>query len=198
MEKTEEIEEKPEATTEEPAKEETTEVKTEEKPVEKTTEEEKVEDLEPEVRKKDVEKEENKGDDEVEIDPEDEKSIGKVVDKKLKPVNDTLKEIARMKDEREVDSYIQDNPDFKKYRGSILKHISHPAYSNIPVANIAAMVASRDLMKIGAKKEREAAAKAKETQNNTTTVRKSTGPVDWSKVSKAEFEAEKARVLGQV
>lgn len=153
--------------------------------------------IEPEVRggpKEEVPPEEEEDD---EIDPEDEKTIGKVVKKQLADVTSQLSEVQKLKDEAEVTAFIQSKPEYGKYRGVILKYLAHPTYKNIPVHNIAAMVAAKDLQKLGAQKEREAAQKVKETQGGGSTARKAGGETDWSKVSKEEFEAQKAKVLGQ-
>jgi hypothetical protein len=97
-----------------------------------------------------------------------------------------------------VDQFVAEKPEFAKYKPVILKYLQHPVYSKIPVKNIAAMVASNDLLKLGAKKEREAQAKADATKTGGQPVRKQgMGQVDWSKAPKEDFEAHKRRVLGQ-
>lgn len=132
-----------------------------------------------------------------EVDPEDEKTIGKVVDKKLKSVNENIKQIQSLKDQAEVDGYLRDNPQFSKYRGVMLKYMSHPSYQNIPAHNIAAIIAAKDLMKIGAEKEREAQKKANDTKDGGTQMRKQSGKVDWHNAPKTDFENQRAKVLGQ-
>jgi hypothetical protein len=137
--------------------------------------------------------EEDEGDD-----LDEDKKINKVVDEKLKPLSEALSEVQRLKDEKEVDSFIRVKPEFEKYRDSMVKYISHPAYKNIPVHNIAAIVASKDLLKMGAKKERDAAQKAKETQGGGAPVRKPVGQkIDWLNAPIEDFEAQKAKVLGR-
>lgn len=136
------------------------------------------------------------------VDPDDEVTIGKVVKKGLKPMQDQLdaqtKRSQKLADEAEVDAFIRDNPDHKKYRGVILKHMKHPSYSNIPAANIAAMVAAEDQQKIGAKKERKAAEKAKSTQGGGSSARKpKAGEVDWGKASKKQVAAKRQEILDQ-
>jgi hypothetical protein len=137
------------------------------------------------------------GDDDDEIDPEDKAHIEKVVDDKLTDFSGKLDEVQKVKDQQEVDGYIGDNPEFKIYRGVMLKYLAHPAYKNVPVKNIAAMVAAGDLQKLGAKKEREAAKKAKDTQGGGQTVRKpGKGKIDWKTASKEVFEKKKNEVMG--
>jgi len=161
----------------------------------------KVEDVEPETRTPEQKKKEEKLPDieEDEVDPEDQKTIGKVVDAKMKPVSEALKQLQRVKDEQEVDSFLRAKPEFGKYRDVMIKYVGHPAYANIPVHNIAAIVASKDLQKLGAVKEREAQKKVNETKETGNQVRKQTGgAVDWKSVSRTEFEEQKAKVLGQM
>lgn len=153
--------------------------------------EEVIEDVEPEVRRKAEEKSTPVDEDE-EIDPEDQKRISKIVEKQ---VGSKLQEV---ENKMEVNAFVTSKPEFAKYQSQILKYMTHPAYANIPVHNIAAIVASKDLVKIGAAKEREAQAKVASTKNPGTTIRKpSGGSVDWKTASKEDFEAQKARVLGR-
>ena len=186
----------PEETTEE-IPEEKEEV-VEEKVVEPKDEEkeETEEGIDPEkVKVETREKEEEKIDYGEDIDPDDLKTIGTIVEKQTASVKKQLQETA---DRLEVDQFVQEKPEFAKYKPVILKYLQHPVYSKIPVKNIAAMVAANDLVKLGAKKEREAQAKADATRSGGSTVRKpDAGATDWSKASKEEFEAYKRRVLGQ-
>jgi len=155
-------------------------------------------DITPEERnpKKETKPDDTKPDDE-EVDPDDEKTIGKVVDKKLKEVNQKLEEVQRLRDEAEVTSFIQAKPEFGKYRGAMLKYLSHPAYKNIPVHTIATIVAAKDLEKIGAEKEREAQRKAADTKEKGTTARTPMGKVDWHTASKEAVAEQRAKVFGQ-
>lgn len=160
----------------------------------KETEEEDVEiDLDkvtPETRRQ--RQEEKKDEEEEEIDPDDEKRINKIVDKKIGS------KLTEIENKSEVQAFINSKPEFAKYEGVILKYMAHPDYANIPVHNIAAIVASKDLIKIGAAKEREAQKKVAETKSPGTTVRKvDGGSKDWRTASKEDFEAQKAKVLGR-
>lgn len=165
-------------------------VEEEEEVVEDSEESFNVDDLEIETR----EKKEEPVDYGEDIDADDVKTIGTIVEKQTAGVKKALQEA---QDRLEVDSFVQDKPEFAKYKPAILKYLQHPVYSKIPVKNIAAMVASSDLVKLGAKKEREAQAKAESTKGTGNAVRKSDGgATDWSRVSKDEFESQKRRVLG--
>ena len=143
------------------------------------------------------EEDEDEGEDEdEEITPEDEKTISKIIDKKTSGV---LSKLQKIENQTDVDAFINSKPEFGKYRSAALKYMEHPAYSNIPVHNIMAIVASKDLQKIGAEKERKAAKDAAGTHSPGTTVREpgKGGKVDWSKASKEEVAAKRAEILGQ-
>lgn len=151
-----------------------------------------VEDIEPETRSEEEKTEEKTKEDE--LDPDDRVVIEKEVEKRVGPLEKKLQE---QTDTVEVNAFIADNPDFAKYKAAMIKYISHSAYSNIPVANIARIVAGKDLMKMGAKQEREAQKKAADSKSAGSNVRPSKGGVvDWTKASDEEVEAETAKVLG--
>lgn len=152
-----------------------------------------IDEINPETRTK--VKKQPKSDEEEEVDPEDAAAIGKVVDGKLEQVS---KDMRDTKDQVEVDSFIRDNPEYSKYRAVALKYMKNSAYNNIPASNIIAMVSAKDQQKIGAKKEREATAKAKATQSAGNSVRKpESGGFDWAKATPEEMEAKKNEVLGR-
>ncbi len=153
--------------------------------------------IETRTETKEEEKKEPKSDDDEDIDPEDEKTISKVVSKELEDFRGAIDDVQKIRDEQEVGVFINNNPDFKPYRAVILKHLAHPAYKNIPVNRIAIMVAGDDLQKIGARKEREAAARANATKDTGATARTSEGKdTDWAAASKEAFEKKKNEVMG--
>lgn len=197
----------PEEIQEDAEVEETTEVETEETAGEESAGEEKVEqeeakeapeeaainpeDYEVETREMDSDAEVDYGD---EIDPEDAKTIGTIVEKQTASVKSKLQDT---QDRLEVDGYLAENPQFKKFKPVILKHMKHPAYRQIPVKNIAAMVASKDLMQMGAEAERKAQADADATKNKDTPARKPAGGKrDWKKAPKEAFEEQVRKVKG--
>lgn len=167
------------------------EVTTEDTPEEK--EEEVTIDLEkitPEVRRQ--REEEKKEEEEEEIDYDDQKRISKIVQREVGS------KLVEMENKSEVQAFVASKPEFAKYQGVILKYMAHPDYANIPVHNIAAIVASKDLMKIGAAKEREAQDKVNKTKDSGTTVRKlESQSKDWHTASKEDFEAQRNKVLGR-
>lgn len=127
-----------------------------------------------------------------EVDPEDQKRISKIVEKEVGG------KVAQLQKQIAVDKYFGENPEFNKYRGAAEKYLNHPTYSNIPVKNIVAIVAANDMQKIGAAKERAAAKVVAETRVPGNNMRKTTPEsFNWSTVSKEEFTAQKAKVLGR-
>jgi hypothetical protein len=159
--------------------------------------------IEPEVRGGEggevKKKEEGKGDEEEEeILPEDKKVITKVVSEQLSPVQEQLRESQNI---IEVDTFIRENadkiPNVGKYRSAMLTYMNHPAYAKIPAKNVFRVVAGDDLIKLGAQREREAAAKASGTQVQSSTARPTnSGEKNWATATKEEFLAKKAEVLG--
>ena len=156
-----------------------------------TPPEEEPEDIEPEVRRKSDATPPSEEEDE-EIDPDDQRRISKVVSKEVGS------KVQELDNKMEVYQFVTSKPEFAKYQNQILRYMAHPAYANIPVHNIAAIVASKDLMKMGAAKERETQEKVNQTKNPGSSVRKpSGGTPDWKTASKEDFEAQKAKVLGR-
>jgi len=136
---------------------------------------------------------------EEDLDAEDEAKIAKILDKRLSSLTATQLNTQRQLD---VDSFLAQNtatlPNVNRYRDAMLKFAVHPNYKNLTAKEIFNIVAGPELMRIGAKKEREAAARAKSTQTNNSSGRSPSGAKkDWNTASKEDFEAEKARVLGR-
>lgn len=92
------------------------------------------------------------------VDPNDEKIIGKLVDKRLQPF---IEKQAKEEDEAEISSFIQKNPEFQPYIDRVRKFASHDSRKNIPIESIFYEVAGKDLMKIGADKAQKAIDEAK-------------------------------------
>jgi len=160
------------------------------------------EEVKPEYRfaKKDEEKEEEQEDDE--IDPEDKKTISKVVDKELKDVRKQLGEqqqaTRNIQDQSEVDSFIASKPEAKTYRNKMLTYMKADHYNALPAHAIYKIVAGDDLEKLGAERERQAVEKANATQTDGSSVRPTgSGGKDWSKASSADIAAKKAEIYGQ-
>jgi len=148
--------------------------------------------IDPEVRNyKPAESKQEEEDDE--IDQEDKARIEKVIEKKYGG------DINQIKQKVEMDAFFNSNPELGKYRHAVELYKAHPTYAGVPIHNLAAMVSAKDMQKIGAAKERAAARAVEETKNPGNTVRKPSGePIDWKSVSKDDFEAQKAKVLGHL
>ena len=126
----------------------------------------------------------------------DSKKTEKVLEEKLQPIQEQIQE---SRDIADVDGYIRSNPDFAKYREGMLTYLRHPAYRNIPVNHVATIVASKDLQKLGAQKERAAQqnANASATGGGNTARPQTSQPKDWRSASKEEFDAKTNEVLGR-
>ena len=168
--------------------------------------EEKEEEIVPEYRfvpkkKEDIKEEEEL--DEDEIDPEDKKTIGKVVDRELKAVKKQLSEQQQttktIQDQSEVDAFIVSRPEAKNYRTKMLTYMKAEHYNALPAHVIYNIVAGDDLEKIGAEKERQAIEKANSTQTKGSSARPTgSGGKDWSKATTEEIAAKKAEIYGQI
>lgn len=132
-------------------------------------------------------------DDDADIDPEDAKKIDRIVQKRLKESG-----VEFTQNQIEVDSFIRSKPEYNRYRSVALKYMDHPDYKNIPVHNIMAIVAAKDMQALGAKKEREASMQSKNTQHKGSTNRQTSNKTyNWATASREEVEAKKAEVLGR-
>ena len=141
---------------------------------------------------KGADSEEDESDDD-NIDPEDQKVIGKQVEKILSPF---IKQQAVAEDQKEIDDFVTQNPDFKPYAAKVAKFAQHPSRAGIPIKTLFYEVAGDDLLKIGADRAKKAGDKAKESGAGGGTNRGNAGggtkPV--SEMSQAEFEAEQNKV----
>lgn len=145
-------------------------------------------------------------DDDDDLLPEDKKAFEKFASKLIKPLQDEIQALKGNTGEQQhiidTDSFLAENPDYKKYRSGILKYAKDPAYSNVAISNIAIIVSAKDQQALGAKKEREAQAKAKASQSQGNQggqiIKDKNKNPDYLNMSKEDFEKERARVLGQV
>lgn len=141
---------------------------------------------------KNYEPEPPKEEEEDEVDREERERVEKIVQKKY---GTTLEQIER---KTVMDSYLASNPEFAKYKPAIEKYWNHPTYKGLPIHNIAAIVAGKDMMKIGAIKERQAQSRVEESKNPGTSANPaSMSGVNWLNAPKEVFEAQKAKVLGR-
>lgn len=142
------------------------------------------------------------GDDDEDFDEEDEKKFGKLFDKKVAPIIKQTTEQARV---MSVNNYIQsissDIPTAGKYKDAMLQTMAIPGYGHMKPEEVFRIVAGNELMRIGAKKEREAQARANGTMNRGSAPARPSNPAgggkDWSKASAEEIAQKKAEVLGR-
>lgn len=167
--------------------------------------------IEPEVRRKaDAEKKPiDKGikdDDEDDgILDEDKKAFEKFASRLIKPLQDEISALKGNTDNvavvSDVNSFLTDHSEYAKYKAGIVKYAQHPSYSNVSIDNIAFIVSGKDQQAIGARKEREAVAKAKATQikenGGDTIVEDKNAKPDFLAMPKKDFEAARSKILGQ-
>lgn len=81
--------------------------------------------------------------------------VGSAVKKELEPFKQQMQ---IEQDERDVDKYIGDNPEFKGLRDKALNLMKHPSRQSLPIDVIMAEAAggTKGLMKLGAKKAKQA------------------------------------------
>ena len=98
-------------------------------------------------------------------------------------------EIAKQRNEIDVNNFLLGNPEYSKYKDKIMQRAVHPAYKNIPVKELALIVAGRDLVALGAEKERNAVAKQKASVTvGTAKQQKIEAKPDWANMSSEECQ----------
>lgn len=143
---------------------------------------------------KDKDKATGDEDEDDDIDEADEKTIGKIVDRKLKPlVEERMKEA----DDQEIKTFLTDNPDFKPYEAKARKYMSHPSRKDVPISEIFYGVAGADLLKIGAKRGKQADNEAKKSKTGGGS-QDAGGVKPVSEMSKAELEAKQNEVRSKM
>jgi len=93
------------------------------------------------------------------IDAEDARLIDKRISKAMTPL---IQKQMLEEDESEINSFVKDNPDFAPYADKVRKFAQHPTRKEMPIKSIFYEVAGDDLLRIGAKREKIATDKAKE------------------------------------
>ena len=93
------------------------------------------------------------------IDPDAQKLVQKEIDKRLAPF---LQKQIEEEDANEINSFLQENPDFKPYADKVKKFAQHESRKNLPIKSIFYEVAGPDLLKIGADRAKRAGDEAKE------------------------------------
>lgn len=134
-----------------------------------------------------------KSDEEDDVDPEDERVIAKVASKMLAPI---FEERIEAEDKAEVQGFIAEHPEFKPYEARVMKAMKHPSRRQIPISDLFYATAGPDLIKIGAKKAKEAEDEAARSGTGGGTVRAEEGQKpDWANMGKDDFEKQKLSIL---
>lgn len=133
-------------------------------------------------------------DEDDDIDPADKETVGKIVEKALKPfVEKQMKE----EDDKEVQNFLKDNPDFAPYEAKARKYMSHPSRKDVPISEIFYGVAGKDLLKIGAKRAKIADNEAKKTKSGGG-ANDAGGVKPVAQMSKEELEAKQNEVRAKL
>lgn len=137
-------------------------------------------------QKKEESDDDDNGDEDDDISPEDERVVDKIIQRRY---GDKFAKLEQVEDEKEMETFLSANPDFKDYKQKIWKFWQHPSRNHLPVETVAFEVAGRDLLKIGAKRAQEANNKARQTSSDGALSRGSGGgKVDYNSMSDADFE----------
>lgn len=125
--------------------------------------------------------------------PEDEELINSVVLKNFAPI---LDKTITAEDDKEVNEFVNTNPDFKPFEAKARRYIADPSRRHLPIKTIFYEVAGDKLLKIGAERERQANEKAKGTQTGGGSNRAGEGSKKsvWD-LSPEEFAIEQDKVL---
>lgn len=130
-------------------------------------------------------------DDEEDYKDEDDRPVTKGELKKML----SEKEKGQASDEM-LDDFIEDNPEYAKFKKKIKAHLNHPDYRNVPIGFIADGVAGKEVEKEMQKKREKADEEAEETSSGGSSNRQIPGKKGkvWN-LSKEEFEQKKLEVL---
>ena len=147
------------------------------------------------AKKKGKEEEEEDDDDDEggDVDPEDKKTISKVVKKQTAELR---QETQDLRDEISVNDVIAEEPELKKFKGAALKYMK--VHTNLTAQDAMAIVSSGAQQKMGAKKERDAAKKSKSTKSGGSGSRPvKPGAIDWANEPLENMEKHIAKAKGQ-
>ncbi len=136
--------------------------------------------------------EDNETDNDDEVAPEDEALINKVVAKKFAPI---FEKTLEAEDNKEIQDFVNENPDFKKYESKVRRFMQHPSRRQLPIKSIFYEVAGDELLRIGAERSKAADDKAKNSQTGGGSNRTGDeGGKTNLELTPDEFEAKKERI----
>lgn len=119
------------------------------------------------------------------IDPKDLEIIDKKVDERLRPITERIEQ---EEDDREINNFLKDNPEFKKFEGKVRKYASHESRKNIPIDELFYSVAGKSLLTMGAKRARKSDAEAGQNKTGGTSTRNAPSGKSVQDMSSKEFE----------
>ena len=123
--------------------------------------------------------------------PEDEALINKVVAKNFAPIID--KSLAD-DDDREVASFLVENPDFKPFEAKVRRFMKHPSRRQLPVKSIFYEVAGDRMLKIGADRRAAADKEGNNSQTGGGSNRTDDTVVNDFDLTLEEFQAKQERI----
>ena len=136
-----------------------------------------------------------------EFDPDDKAKIEGLVNKRLAPFQEKIIDATI---ESDLQNELAKHPEFKEYEGRIRSYVNHPSRKDfikqgLPVSSVVYEAVAPYLMRAGAKAERVASKKAKDSQvnNNGGGNDKNNSVKDWSKASSDDVAAKRAEIFGQ-
>ena len=141
--------------------------------------------------KSDDETDNNTDDDDEAVAQEDEELITKVVAKQLAPI---IEKSLEADDEKEIQDFLKDNPDLKTFETQARRYMKDPSRRNLPIQSIFYEIAGKHLIALGAKREREANANAKNSQTGGGSNRGTGNDKGIWDTSKEDFEAKQERI----
>jgi len=143
--------------------------------------------------KKRIEMDLGADDEDDDMDPEDRARINKQVTRGNKGI---IARQQQMEDNQALNNVIDQSPELKPFKGLALRYMkTHP---NLVAKDAMAIASFGKQQQIGARKEREASKKAKDTQSGGSTHRTtSTGAKNWADASIEDVEAQIAKAKGQ-
>jgi len=130
-------------------------------------------------------------DEDEEFAPEDVELVTNIVAKKFAPILD--KSLAA-DDEKEVQDFLKENPDFKPFEAKARRYMQHPSRRALPIEAIFFEVAGRKLLKIGADRAKEADKKAKDTQTGGGSNRAGEGTKGVWDLPPEDFQAKQEKI----
>ena len=137
---------------------------------------------------------EGNGEDEGEdgdIAPEDKEVVLKTVRPIIEPL---LKQNAEQENEKELQTFLQANPDFKPFEAKIRRYSQHQNRAGVPIKAIAYEVAGDKLMALGAKRAKAADDKARQTQTGGGSAREGGGDKSVWDMTPEEFAAKQNEI----